>query len=39
MVGFKPKGEPEKVKVRDFLDMELGKAIPYGVYDISENQR
>jgi hypothetical protein len=35
---WQPKGEPEKVKVHDFLDTELGKAIPYGVYDISENQ-
>ena len=35
---WQPKGEPEKVKVHNFLDMELGKAIPYGVYDISENQ-
>lgn len=35
---WQPKGEPEKVKVHDFLDVKLGKAIPYGVYDISENQ-
>ena len=35
---WRPKGEPEKVKVHDFLDAELGKAIPYGVYDMSENQ-
>jgi hypothetical protein len=35
---WQPKGEPEEVKVHDFLDPELGKAIPYGVYDISENQ-
>jgi hypothetical protein len=35
---WQPKGEPEKVKVHDFLDSELGKAIPYGVYDLSENQ-
>lgn len=35
---WQPRGEPEKVKVHDFLDVELGKAIPYGVYDISENQ-
>jgi transposase len=35
---WQPKGEPEKVLVHDFLDKELGKAIPYGVYDISENQ-
>ena len=33
-----PKGEPEEVKVHDFLDPELGKAIPYGVYDIGANQ-
>jgi hypothetical protein len=32
------KGEPEEVKVYDFVDPELGKAIPYGVYDLSENQ-
>ena len=35
---WRPKGEPEEVKVYDFVDPELGKAIPYGVYDISENQ-
>lgn len=32
------KGEPEQVKVHDFLDPGLGKAIPYGVYDLSQNQ-
>ena len=31
-------GEPVKVKVHDFLDPDLGKAIPYGVYDLSQNQ-
>ena len=35
---WQPKGEPEQVQVHDFLDKELGKAIPYGVYDLSENQ-
>jgi hypothetical protein len=35
---WQPKGEPEKVRVHDFLDKDLGKAIPYGVYDIGENQ-
>jgi DDE family transposase len=35
---WQPKGEPEEVKVHDFLDKDLGKAIPYGVYDLSENQ-
>jgi hypothetical protein len=31
-------GEPEKVRVHDFPDKELGKAIPYGVYDVTNNQ-
>ena len=35
---WQPKGMPEEVKVHDFLDPDLGKAIPYGVYDLSENQ-
>jgi hypothetical protein len=33
-----PQGRPEEVRVHDFLDKELGKAIPYGVYDILNNQ-
>jgi transposase len=33
-----PQGEPEKVRVHDFMDEELGKAIPYGVYDVTNNQ-
>ena len=33
-----PRGEPEEVRVHDFLDKTLGKAIPYGVYDILNNQ-
>jgi hypothetical protein len=33
-----PEGEPEKVRVHDFPDKELGKAIPYGVYDVTNNQ-
>ena len=35
---WRPKGDPQKVRVHDFLDPELGKAIPYGVYDIANNQ-
>jgi len=35
---WRPKGEPHDVKVHDFLDKALGKAIPYGVYDVNENQ-
>lgn len=31
-------GEPEGVRVHDFQDKELGKAIPYGVYDVTNNQ-
>lgn len=33
-----PKGDPELVRVHDFKDKQLGKAIPYGVYDIASNQ-
>ena len=29
-----PKGQPTEVRVHDFQDDELGKAIPYGVYDL-----
>ena len=32
------KGKPENVRTHDFLDKEPGKAIPYGVYDILNNQ-
>lgn len=32
-----PKGRPREVKVYDFLDNALGKVIPYGVYDLTQN--
>ncbi len=35
---WRPEGQPEEVRVHDFRDKELGKAIPYGVYDITNNQ-
>jgi hypothetical protein len=35
---WQPKGQPVPVKVHDFIDPELGKAIPYGVYDIGADQ-
>jgi hypothetical protein len=35
---WRPQGMPEEVRVHDFLDKKLGKAIPYGVYDILNNQ-
>jgi hypothetical protein len=34
---WQPKGEPEPVRVHDFVDPELGKAIPYGVFDMTQN--
>jgi len=34
---WRPAGEPEEVRVHDFLDKKLGKAIPYGVYDLARN--
>jgi hypothetical protein len=35
---WRRRGKPEEVRVHDFLDKKLGKAIPYGVYDILNNQ-
>jgi Rhodopirellula transposase DDE domain len=35
---WRPEGEPEEVRVHDFLDKTLGKAVPYGVYDMANNQ-
>ena len=34
---YRPKGQPEPVRVHDFVVPELGRAAPYGVYDIGEN--
>jgi Rhodopirellula transposase DDE domain len=34
---YRPAGEPEPVRVHDFLIPELGRAAPYGVYDIGAN--
>jgi len=33
-----PAGQPENVKVYDFVDPELGKALPYGIYDVGRNE-
>ena len=35
---YRPKGVPLEVDTHDFPDKELGKAIPYGVYDIKSNE-
>jgi hypothetical protein len=32
---WRPKGQPEQVRVHDFLIKELGRAVPYGVYDLT----
>jgi Rhodopirellula transposase DDE domain len=37
-VEWQPEGEPERVNVHDFVDPELGRAIPYGVYDETNNE-
>ncbi|HEY9625667.1 MAG TPA: ISAzo13 family transposase [Coleofasciculaceae cyanobacterium] len=37
-VEWEPKGEPTLVKTHDFVDKQLGKVIPYGLYDLSLNQ-
>ena len=34
---YQPTGQPEQVNVHDFPDKQLGKAIPYGIYDVSAN--
>jgi hypothetical protein len=35
---YQPKGTPVEVKTHDFPDAKLGKAVPYGVYDIHQNE-
>ena len=35
---WSPEGEPERVQVHDFVDPILGKAIPYGIYDLANNE-
>lgn len=37
-VEWQPEGEPEEVRAKDFPDKRLGKAIPYGVYDLTCNR-
>jgi Rhodopirellula transposase DDE domain len=34
---YRPKGDPRRVKVHDFEDKDLGKVVPYGVYDVAAN--
>ena len=35
---YRRKGEPVQVKTHDFPDPTLGKAVPYGVYDLEYNE-
>jgi hypothetical protein len=35
---YRPQGQPDEVRVHDFQDKVLGKAIPYGVYDLASNE-
>ncbi len=35
---YRPKGDPQRVKVHDFEDKALGKVAPYGVYDVTADE-
>ena len=35
---YRPAGSPEQVRVHDFIDPKLGRAAPYGVYDIADDK-
>ena len=35
---YRPKGDPQRVKVHDFEDKSLGKVAPYGVYDVTADE-
>jgi len=35
--AYRPRGQPEEVRTHDFLIKELGRAVPYGVYDLARN--
>ena len=34
---WRPRGDPEQVKIHDFIDPDEPKAIPYGIYDVARN--
>jgi hypothetical protein len=36
--SWRPEGDPVRVRDHDFPDEKLGKAVPYGVYDIAANR-
>ncbi len=35
---WQPEGDPERVRVHDFMDPTLGKVVPYGIYDVANNE-
>ena len=35
---YQPRGEPVRTKTHDFIDKELGRAVPYGVYDVVNDE-
>ena len=35
---WQPKGQPIRVQIHDFPSMSIGKAVPYGVYDVAHNR-
>jgi hypothetical protein len=35
---YQPAGSPEPVRVHDFIDPKLGRAAPYGIYDIADDK-
>jgi transposase len=35
---WQPQGQPERVNIHDFPDPQVGKAIPYGIYDVGRNE-
>ncbi|MDQ0578124.1 hypothetical protein QF030_000302 [Streptomyces rishiriensis] len=34
---WEPRGEPVRVGTHDFPDRKLGRAVPYGIYDVAAN--
>jgi hypothetical protein len=34
---YRPEGQPRRTEVHDFENKELGKVVPYGVYDLADN--
>jgi hypothetical protein len=36
--AWRPHGHPAEVRIHDFVDKRLGKAFPYGVYDLANNE-